>query len=337
MNSDKLFIPYDIADSILAFLDVKSTRNFLISSSHIYYGFHGSRHFQICMSKKICQHFNSLSKLKIDYPNLSNIELKKLYSTLNKIYNHFKSHPHTMLSDFLIYLCEFQEAHLFEIIISHCYFSKTGEYIYNALRADDMSYLLMFYSDLSVITKYIFVEPVIILNVIKFKILNKNTKDINLLLNYLLFKHFFRYSSYIDDILTEIVCEVIKSNNYENIQILKMLYHKRQFYRFRLNYQKILNASMQQKYEDIIVLIHENMIDNIRPILISKDYIRILMKNKYYKVLEKVIELYLGESINLKVYVDEIYYNFDNSNQECKNILKFLSIKNKNRFKIAKK
>ena len=190
----------------------------------------------------------------------------------------------------------------------------------------------MFYEDLSIITKYIYVEALILLNVIKFKILNRNVKDINFLLNYMLFKHFFRYSSFVDDILTEIACELIKSNNYENLQILRTLYNKRKLYKFRLNRQRIINASMQQKYEDIIVLIHENMNDDTRPILISKDYIRLLMKNRYYKVLEKVIELYLGETINLKGYVDEIYYNFDNS-KECKKILRFLSEKNKSRFK----
>lgn len=334
METDKMFIPYDIVDNILIFLDMENSKNFLLSSSQIYYNFHGSRHFYICMSKKICEHFSSLSKIKIDYTTLANNDLKQIYTTLNKIYNHFRKHPQAMLSDFLIYLCEYQETQLFEIIISKCYFSKTGEYIYNALRADDISYLLMFYNDLSIITKNIYVDALIILNVIKFKILNKNTKDISFLLNYLLFKHFFRYSGLsINDILTEIVCELIKSNNYENVDVLRMLYHKKKFYRFRLNHQRIINASMQQKYEDVIVLVHENINDDVRPVLISKDYIRLLMKNRYYKVLEKVIELYLGETINLKGYVDEIYYNFDNS-KECKKILRFLSEKNKSRFKL---
>ena len=169
METEKLFIPYDIVDNILLFLDIENSKNFLLSSSHIYYNFYGSRHFYICMSKKICEYFPSLSKLKIDYATLSNIDLKQLYTTLNKVYNHFKGHRQAMLSDVLIYLCEYQETQLFEIMISHCYFSKTGEYIYNALRADDISYLLMFYNEIPIITKYIYVDAIIILNVIKFR------------------------------------------------------------------------------------------------------------------------------------------------------------------------
>lgn len=329
-----MFIPYDIVDMIIGYLDITHTKNFLLSSSLIYHNFYGSKHFYIVMIKKIRDYFPSLSKINLEYLSLSDNEIKTLYRTMNKFYNHFKTHKNATLADFLIYLCEEQEKPLFEMIISHCYFSKTGEYIYNALRADDLSYLLMFYEEIPIITKYIYVDALIILNVIKFKILNKQVRDINFLMNYMLFKHFFRYSSYIDDILTEIVCEIIKSNNIENLQVLKMLYSKRKFYRFRLNRQKIINACMQQKHADIIVLIHKEMDDDTTPLIINKDYIRLLMKNRYYKVLDKVIELYLRDIVNLKGYVDEIYYNFDENNNECKKLLRFLSEKNRRRFKI---
>lgn len=328
-------IPYDIVDTILTYLNYKDSKNFLISSPQIYHDYRYCRHFYTVFIKKVCEHFSSLSKLKINYKSLADQELSVIYSDINKLYNNFYIHKHTSLSEFLIYLCDnSQDSSLFEMIISHCYFSKNGDYIYNALRADDITYLLTFYDNLSIITKYIYIDAVILLNIIKYKIMNKKVHDTLYLINYLLFKHFFRYSRFIEDIITDIVCELIKSNDIENINLLDSLYRKRKYYKFKLNYQKIINACMQQKHVDVIIVIYNNMMEqeNRDPILITSDYIRLLMKNKYYKVLDKIIELYLGDTINMKKYVDELYNNFDRKNTECKRLLRYLNERNKNRF-----
>ena len=56
------------------------------------------------------------------------------------------------------------------------------------------------------------------------------------------------------------------------------------------------------------------------------------MKNKYYDVLEKIIQLYLGDVINMGVYFNEIYNNY---NKECSQLLKYFN--KKNRIKLQEK
>ena len=219
-SDGKLVIPYDIVDIIISYLDIDSSRNFLISSSNIYYDYRYRKHFYIVFIKKVFNYFPSLSKISIvDIIKtivFSDDEIERMYNMTNKIFNHFKKHRYTLLADMLIYICELNrdDEYLFKLIMSYCYFSKNGENIYNALKADDLVYLLMFTKDISVITKYIYVDVMILFNVIRYKINSKSTDDVLYLINYLLFKHFFRYSNYVEDIITDIACELIKKNNY---------------------------------------------------------------------------------------------------------------------------
>jgi hypothetical protein len=188
------------------------------------------------------------------------------------------------------------------------------------------------------ITQYIYVDAIILLNVIKYKISTKNKKDALFLFNYLLFKHFFRYSEYIEDIITDIVCEVIK---YGDISILEEIYKKQIMYKFKLNYQKIINSCIQQKRLECLEIVHVKMCEQnqllsgrnipIHPLIITKDYVRILMKKKAYVLLSRVIELYLKEIINMNGYVNEIMHNFNYNNNECLELLRYFNDKNKNR------
>jgi hypothetical protein len=331
-------IPYDILDSIVKYLDIDCTINLLVSSKVLYNIYRHNKHYEIVMINKMIQYFPSLRVFEINYKKMDNIN--ELYTCLNKIYNHFNKHKNASLSEMLVYLCDNKMSHknIFEKIISYCYFTKNGEYVYNAIRADDLLYLLTFCTDISLITQYIYVDAMILLHVIKYKISTKNKKDALFLFNYLLFKHFFRYSEYIEDIITDIVCEVIK---YGDISFLEEIYKKQIMYKFKLNYQKIINNCIQQKRLECLELAHVKMCEQnqllsgrnipIRPLMITKDYVRILMKKKAYVLLSRVIELYLTEIINMNGYVNEIIHNFDYNNNECLGLLRYLNDKNKNR------
>jgi hypothetical protein len=334
---DKL--PYDIYDNIIQYLDIDSSRNLLISSKEIYEVYRHTQHYESVMVTKIIKYFTSLTKLNIQYKTLSKEQKHELYNTLTSLYNYFKKHIDASISDFLVYLCDnsLSNNNLFELLISHCYFSKTGEYIYNAIRGDDLLYLLTFSTNVQLITTYIYVDPVILLHAIKYKISIKDRKNISYLLKYLLFKHFFRYSEYIEDVISEIVCELIK---YNDISLLHEIYDKQKMYKFKLNYQMIINCCIQQKNIICLELIHSQMLTQnqlIRntgripnPILITKESVRSLMKNKGYIILNKIIELYLKDMININGYFNEIKYNFDYTNKECLKLLDYLNNKNRN-------
>jgi hypothetical protein len=333
-------IPYDILDSIVKYLNIDSTINLLVSSKVLYNIYRHNKHYEIVMISKIVEYFPSLRIFEINYRKMNDDNINDLYICLNKIYNHFNKHKDASLSEMLVFLCENKMSHknIFEKIISYCYFTKNGEYVYNAIRADDLLYLLTFCSDISLITQYIYVDAMILLHVIKYKISTKNKKDALFLFNYLLFKHFFRYSEYIEDIITDIVCEVIK---YGDISFLEEIYKKQNMYKFKLNYQKIINNCIQQKRLECLELAHVKMCEQnqllsgrnipIQPLMITKDYVRILMKKKAYFMLPRVIELYLSNIINMNGYVNEIINNFDYNNNECLELLRYLNDNNKNR------
>jgi hypothetical protein len=73
---------------------------------------------------------------------------------------------------------------------------------------------------------------------------------------------------------------------------------------------------------------------DIYPIIISKDYFRNLLKNNNYVILDKIIELFLGDKINMYIYFNEIYNNFDKS-ANCNNLFHYLT--DKNRTKLLEK
>ena len=333
-------IPYDILDSIVNYLDVDSTINLIVSSKELYTIYRHNKHYDIVMINKIVEYFPSLKIFQTNYKTIDNDKINDLYTCLSKIYHYFSKHKYTSLSDMLIYLCDNQMSHknIFERIISYCYFTKSGEYVYNAIKADDLLYLLTFCSDISLITQYIYIDVEILLHVINYKISIKNKKDALFLFNYLLFKHFFRYSEYVEDIITNIVCNVIK---YGDISILDEIYKKQNMYKFKLGYQSIINSCIEQNSLDSLELVHIKMREqnqllrgrnlSIQPLIITKDYVRLLMKKKEYRLLLKVIDLYLKECINMNGYVNEIMNNFEYKNDECLEILKYLNNKNKNK------
>lgn len=325
-------IQYDILDQIIKYLDIESTKNLLLSSSHIYNSYRHNKYFQIIMIKKIFKYFHSLNTFEIDYKIETDNQIYELYTYSNKIYNYFKTHPDSSLADILIYLCDnkLSDKNIFSLIISKCYFTTSGKYIYNGIRADDLLYLISYSKDISLITKYINVDPLIIFHSIRYKITIKHKKDILFLVNYLLFTHFFRYSDYIQDIITDIICDIIKI---DDIFLLKEIYKKFNIYKFKLNYQKIINTCITSNKLECLELINTKMLQQNEQIkiIISREYIRLLMKNKHYKLLDRIIELYLGDMINLNIYMHEICISFNYKNDECLNLIKYMNEMNKKR------
>jgi len=362
------YLPYDILNNIIQYVDIEASRNMIISSVNIY---NYKDMLTNRMIDKITSYFSSLDKLNFKEQL---VDKNKLYIHLNKIYNHFKKHKHACLSDILIYLCDikYTKEWIFKYIISKCHFSKArannsvldtrarfpqisdvgniemqeidiyrlqsilGNVVdYNAIRADDLIYILMFCEDVSIVMKNIYVEEIILLHVIKYRISIKDRDNVVVLLNYLLYKHFFRYSEYIEDVLVDIMCEVIK---YNDIVLLEEIYNKQKMYKFTLRYQKIVNACLKRGNIQLLQFINDKMVKQnkelrgdmkIECIIITTDDIKGLMRNKLYSMLCKVIELYLGNTINMSGYMREIMNNFECNNNECMAILDYLNDVNK--------
>lgn len=341
MNLDTL--PYDILDSIIYYLDINSSINLLLSSKDIYNNYRHNKHYEIVMINKVMNYFPSLRRLKMNYKTMNDDEIYDVFKCLNSIYYYFNKHKYTSLSDILIYLCDNKKSDMwiFKFIISHCYFTRNGDHVYNAIRADDLVYLLMYSQEISIITNYIVVDALLLLHVIRYKITVKHKKDVFLLFNYLLFKHFFRTSEYIEDVITDIICDVIKIND---ISILNEIFKKQTFYKFKLNYQKIITSCIEHRNIECFEIIHIKCKEQnqylkernipIRPLLITKESVRSLMKKKSYNMLIRIIELYLKEYINMNGYVDEIINNFDYKSEDCIKLVIYLNEKNKRKLKI---
>ena len=332
---------YDIVDKIIVeYLNIDESINLIQVNKSIYYNYHQEKHLYNLFITKILNYFDSLNKIKHHF-HLNTFN-KSLYTIFTKLYYHFKNLNTTNLADILVYLSD--NSHLkdvdiiFNIIIAQCNYSETC--LFNTLNTSDISYLLKFYKNYLVIFKYINNIPVEILkNVIIQKTTKKiNTQQINNIIKYILFKHYFRYSMYIDEILTDITSSLIKTNNIISLNYLYVCYTT---YKFKLNYQIILNSCMEQSNSNIIDFVNDKMNEqnnlmisnnpnfSIPKILIKKKYITNLMKSKNYKVLDKIISLYLGSMINMNMYFKEILQLYDASNPCCANLTIHFSIENK--------
>jgi hypothetical protein len=334
-------INYDILDKIISYLDVTSTINLLISSKDIYYMYYDkSRYCKLVMSRKIVKYFKSLNNI----PYKINIKISEDYKSLNKIYNHFSKHKDAPLSDMLIYLCDINRSNkfLFRFLMSYCKFSRTSKDLkyWNMLVTDDLIYLLMFADDISIIIKSINIEAQILIHVINYKLRfgkwQSKNKDVLLLFDYLLFKHFFRASRYIENIVTDIICEVI---NIGDIYILNKIYEKQKFYKFKVDYQVILSSCIRRMSLEILEIInlqmniqmvvnHINNVNNVNHvnthIIIKKEDIIYLMKKKSFKMLMRIIELYLGNMISMTGYMNCIIPFIDYNNKECIELVNYI-------------
>jgi hypothetical protein len=52
------------------------------------------------------------------------------------------------------------------------------------------------------------------------------------------------------------------------------------------------------------------------------------MLKKQFKIIDALIDLYLGENINMNQYFNAIYSNFDFTNDDCKKLTRFFSTEN---------
>lgn len=153
-------------------------------------------------------------------------------------------------------------------------------------------------------------------NQLKFRI-----NEANLLIEYLFYKHFWRNSEYVQDKITTFIIKCILYNNKDT---LGFIYDKRKHYRFLVNYNRVLTFIMsQEKIKYIDYIEEKRYIENneckvrkrddlIKIIIIKPEDISIMINNKNYKVLAKIIDIYLGHAINLKEY--SIYIKLESNN-----------------------
>jgi hypothetical protein len=204
---NKVLKQYDIQYLIISKLDVNSILKFT-STCKTFNQYTQSNHYNYIIIKKIIYYFTNLQKIKLDKDIKFDKETRII---LFNIFLKFKNHPNTHLSDFLHELSN--NEFLFEKIIQNCFFSKNASFIdYNSLRVNDIMNLLTLNSKniLHIITHYIYLVPEVLFNIIQIKIQQNKKLDVKILLDYMLCKHFYKYNAYINDILTQIVCECIK-------------------------------------------------------------------------------------------------------------------------------
>lgn len=331
---------YDIQDNIIEYLDIESLFKFLQTCRYIYdYKYYSRYNYILC--KKISKYFISfknINLLKIIPKYINYVELKLI---LYKLYIYFKNHPETYLSEFLYELTNFKNEiglidKLFKEIISYCSFTKNGENLYNLIKTDDLLYIIM-NSDLNklqLIKKYIYIPIEVLEHCIFLRIKNRENEEANLLIEYLFYKHFWRNYEYVQDKITNLVT---KSILHDNKDVLDFIYNKRQHYHFLINYQIILTFIMSQrniKYIDYIEhkRIQQNIEcklkernDLIEIIIITPRSIDNMVSNNNYKVLAKIIDIYLHNTINLPRYSKFINSKCLKEFKEM-NVLKYITL-----------
>lgn len=328
---------YDIINKIIVeYLDIDASINLTQVNQLTYYNYYQTRHFYKVFIIKILNYFDSLNNIKY-YFHLNTFTTSKLYNiyiVFIKLYYHFKNQNTINLADILIYLSNNSHlkdnVYIFNTIIERCNYSEIQ--LFNTLGTSDVCYLLKYYKNYSVVFKYMNNIPLEILK----DIVEKKTSvtQTNNIIKYTL-KNYSRYQTYIDEILTDITCSLIKTNNIISLNYLYVFYTT---YKFNLNYQKLFNSCMEQSNSNIIDFINDKMnqriISNnpnfiISPIIIKKECIRNLMQSKNYKVLDRIIYLYLGSMINMNMYFKEILSLYDPNNKDCANLIIHFNIENK--------
>ena len=342
---------YDIQDNIIEYLDIESLFKFLQTCKNIYSYrdiFHERYNYILC--KKIIEYFDSFKKINLSKKHQNYSNLKEI---LYKFYIDFKNHQETYLSEFLYELTNSKNLlryELFEEIISYCSFTNSGENRYNFIKADELQYLIMNsdFNNLQLIKKYINIPIEVLEYSIFLKINEHQTEEAKLLIEYLFYKHFWRNNEYVQDKITTIITKCIL---HDNRNILEFIYNKRQYYKFLVNYQRVLMFLMSQKSIKYINYIENKRIQQneecklkerfnlVQIIMITPESINNMMINNNYKVLVKIIDIYLGNHINLYSYSKYIT-PFDT---EClkvfkeTGILEYFDDKNKQRLLLREK
>ena len=317
---NKVLNQYDIQYLIINHLDINSILKFTSTCKSLNQ-YTQSNHYNYIIIKKIINYFSNLQKINLGKDIKFDNETRLI---LFNIFVKYKNHPKTPLSDFLHELSN--NAFLFEKIIQNCYFCKNSLFIdYNTLRVNDIMHLLTFNSKdiLYIITRYIFLVPEVLFNIIQLKLKQNKKLDVKILLDYMLFKHFYKYNDYINDILTQIVCDCIK---YDRLDCLQYIYSKQKHFRFIINYQDIFNITTLDTHVKYLHLINTKLEGN--PVIILPNQIYNIMINKQFKILDCIIDLYLGETINMNRYFDIIYSHFDITNDDCKVLTRFFNTEN---------
>jgi len=341
---------YDIQDYIIEYLDIESLFKFLQTCKNIYsYNFHQRYNYILC--KKITDYFDSFKKINL-FKKFQGIQFTDFKKILYKFYIDFKNHPETYLSEFLYELTNSNisiSIKLFEELISYCSFTTSGENCYNFIKADELLFLIMNsnLNHLQLIKKYISIPIEVLEYSIFLRINEHQNKEAELLIEYLFYKHFWRNNEYVQDKITTLITKCIL---HDNKNVLEFIYNKRDHYRFLINYQRVLTFSMSQKSIKYINYIEEKRIqqneesklkdrnDLVQKIMITPESISNMMNNKSYKVLAKIIDIYLGNTINLYSYSK--YIKCDNDCLkvfEEMDILKYFDDKNKQKLLLKKK
>lgn len=326
---------YDIQDEIVEYLDIESLFKFLQTCKNIYsYTFQKRYNYILC--KKITNYFDSFKKIFLFKKLQGSIQFNDLKEFLYKFYIDFKNHPETYLSEFLYELTNNVDnktsVKLFEEIISYCSFTKSGENRYNFIKADDLQFLIMNskIGHLQLIKKYINIPIEVLEYSIFLRINEHQNKEAELLIEYLFYKHFWRNNEYVQDKISTLITKCIL---HDNKNVLEFIYNKRHHYRFLVNYQRILTFLVSQKSIKYINYIEEKRIqqneecklkerhDLIQKIIITPVSVQNMVINKNYKVLAKIIDIYLGNAINMRGYSKYIL-----KDEMCLKVLKEMKI-----------
>jgi hypothetical protein len=320
-------INFDIFYKILEKLDTYSFRNLLLSSKNFY---QYNDEVNLLLVRKIITNFSILKTIPFKIQDReNNLVLYKFLNKLDVIYS-----GNIKMVNILIHYIHFKETesllYLFEYVIDK---------FYNNIHKEEQYYLSHHIlphviencsiKELEVMIKTINIPYETI--TIYFDKLNQNTpinyEKIDILFNYLCWKYFFGIQNEISQIDSHniLFCRLIEiyedknknlEDNYFVEEIVSNIINKQKIYKFIFNYQMLFNKCIICNSEYYLNFILNNLyiinIDraskNLNKIFITitAQNIEFLIKNRFFSLLNKIINIHLGSLINLNIYIQKI-------------------------------
>jgi hypothetical protein len=334
-------ICYDIFENVCQYLSIDDIISFFLMNKECYGIYkYNKRNCNIIFVEKIFSYFNIMFD---DYKDVYKYESSTC--TLLKMYNYFINHKSSCKADLLIYMVDnnVYNIDLFRLIISKCIFRKVfmnddnyddnsrilnlnySDVIYDnsLILLSDMKYLLVYTNSeqLDVILKT-FDIPLVLLSYIirdrlfsnRYKYNTDSNKCLKVIILYLFVKNCYGSFNLIDNIhVHSILTSLIR---YKKTDVFKyFLYNKNKYIvrGFGLDYPYLINkcVEMQDKIH-LDLLIRENKKDNDKVnlnksyVIINIDHITNHCRNGRFKYLEFLVNKYLGDMINTKMYIQSI-------------------------------
>lgn len=308
---------------------------------------------------------------KLSYLNCLDLyELNFLKKQSYNIYKYFYNHKDSNIGDFLIYhiehVCKYEPNIFFKYLVSLCdrkiYFQPINISPYKIskykIMTNDIIYILTYanYMDFCILLEHFEIKPNMISYIIKDIInqkINKSEIDIDEKLYKCIDFYFYKFlfggtpNKTFNLFLNHIITIVLQ--NKENLLIDYVMSKKRMYNRnnIELNYQMLITTAIEcNNLDGLQTIWNEYLFDNsniyVGPnpdtkdshiIIISSELITTVCKNGWFEMFRWIVEILLGDTINLKNYISSVLdgifmYAYSMNNDKYKNFENLLFLSN---------